>query len=117
MQEGIALAQEETIALTETPAGVLVQPETAVEETVASAVIVYTAAEVHSKYLLKKAEPEATPETKKTSRFQMLAGLAYNFSTGESGLGNLRDKKNEILALNFLDNKKPGTQAGKEKKN
>ncbi|QOI97521.1 MAG: hypothetical protein HRU69_08475 [Flammeovirgaceae bacterium] len=68
-------------------------------------VIVLTAEEIHSKYLLKPEEIGATPEHKKSSRLQKLAGLAHNLSN-EDILGDLRDRKNELFAFNFLDNKK-----------
>jgi hypothetical protein len=68
-------------------------------------VIVYLAEEVNSKYLLKTTGAEATVEQKKSSRIQKLAGLAHNLSN-EDLLGDLRDRKNELFALNFLDDKK-----------
>lgn len=69
-----------------------------------SRIIVYTAEEVNAKYLKKKSSTEATPETKKTSGIQKLMGLAYTIKNPENGLGDLRQKKDEILALNFLSN-------------
>jgi hypothetical protein len=68
--------------------------------------IVYTAEEVNAKYLRKKTSPEATPETKKASGIQKLMGLAYELKNTNNGLGDLRQKKDEILALNFLNEEK-----------
>jgi hypothetical protein len=36
-------------------------------------------------------------------------GLAYNLKNSDSGLGDLRQKKDEILALNFLEKNKDRT--------
>lgn len=88
----------ESVVLTETNDEVIAQPATGLT-------IVYSAEEVNSKYLLKTTEVEATLEQKKSSRLQKLAALAHNFSN-EDILGDLRDRKNELFALNFLDDKK-----------
>lgn len=71
-----------------------------------SRTIVYTAEEVNAKYLRKKTPSEATTETKKSSGIQKLMGLAYELKNTDNGLGDLRQKKNEILALNFLNEDK-----------
>jgi hypothetical protein len=68
--------------------------------------LVYTAEEVNQKYLRKPPEDDATQEDKKSSRMQMLMGVAMNLKNGDGGLGDLRQIKDEILALNFLDEKK-----------
>ncbi|MFN3839407.1 MAG: hypothetical protein ACK4RF_01755 [Cyclobacteriaceae bacterium] len=67
--------------------------------------IVYSVEEVNSKYLLKTPVAQATVDLKKSSRLQTLAGLAHNFGNDDL-LGNLRDRKNELFALNFLEDKK-----------
>ena len=66
--------------------------------------IVYTAEEVNAKFLKKISPIEATTSEKKTSGIQKLMGLAYTIKNPENGLGDLRQKKDEILALNFLSN-------------
>lgn len=66
--------------------------------------IVYTAEEVNAKFLRKKSPGEATVSEKKTSGIQKLMGLAYTIKNPDQGLGDLRQKKDEILALNFLSN-------------
>lgn len=88
----------EPVALTQINEEIILQPATGLT-------IVYSAEEVNSKYLLKTPEAEATLEQKKSSRLQKLAVLAHNLSN-EDILGDLRDRKNELFALNFLDDKK-----------
>lgn len=82
---------EERVAQAELPQ----QPETT------STTIVYTSAEVNSKFLKKKSPPEATPQPEEASHMQKLIGLAYAAKNMEDGLGDLRQKKDDLLALNF----------------
>lgn len=100
--------EKTTIALEsiETPRAVQAVAEINSVETQPSRTIVYTAEEVNANYLRKKTLPEATIETKKTSGIQKLMGLAYELKNTDNGLGDLRQKKNEILALNFLNEDK-----------
>lgn len=67
--------------------------------------LVYTAEEVNKKYLRKQPEEDATTDDKKSSRMQMLMGVANNLKNGDNGIGDLRQIKDEIFALNFLDKK------------
>jgi hypothetical protein len=67
-----------------------------------SRTIIYTAEEVNAKFLRKKLSPEATTAEKKSSGIQKLMGLAYTLKNPDTGIGDLRQKKDEILALNFL---------------
>jgi len=67
--------------------------------------IVYNADEVNARFLKKDLPVEATLDEKKSSSLQKLMGLAYNLKNTETGLGDLRQKKDEILALNFRDKK------------
>lgn len=76
------------------------------EETHAGVYLVYTAEVVNEKYLRKQQTEDATSGEKKSSRIQMLMGVAYNLKNGDSGFGDLRQKKDEIFALNFLEEKK-----------
>jgi hypothetical protein len=71
------------------------------EEKAASKTIVYTADEVNAKFLKKKLPPEATPGSKEASGIQKLIGLAYDAKNSEAPLRELRQKKDDILALNF----------------
>lgn len=70
-------------------------------EELTSKKIVYTADEVNRKFLKKKLPPEATPDNKDASGIQKLIGLAYAAKNSEATLGDLRQKKDDILALNF----------------
>ncbi len=83
------------------------QPKELVAEVVApvktesSNTIVYTNREVNAKFLKKKLSPEATPEDKDASGIQKLIGLAYAAKNSEGGLADLRQKKDDFLALSF----------------
>lgn len=61
--------------------------------------IVLTAAEVNTKYLLSPSA-QATSEAETTSSFRKLIDKAASFKNNTSGLAELRQKKNEMLALN-----------------
>lgn len=54
----------------------------------------------------KNLEPEATSETKKASGIKRLLKKARELKLPEDPMGELRTKKNEILALNFRSEKK-----------
>jgi len=69
-------------------------------------IIVYSAQEVDEKYLAKKnTDTEATSEEKETSTWRKLLDKAYDLKHNQDPLGNLRQKKNEILAMNFKNDK------------
>jgi hypothetical protein len=70
-----------------------------------SITIVLTANEVNDKYLDKKSLAEATSEEKKPSTLRKLLDKAYDLKNNEDAFGDLRQKKNEILALNFKNDK------------
>ncbi len=76
----------------------LTMPE---EKQVTSKTLVYTSDEVNAKFLKKKLPPEATPESKEASGIQKLIGLAYAAKNSEAGLGDLRQKKDDLFALGF----------------
>jgi hypothetical protein len=63
--------------------------------------LTYAAEEVNTKYITKKPSEEATLADKKTSTLKKLLEKAYDLKTNQNPLGELRQKKNEILALNF----------------
>jgi hypothetical protein len=67
--------------------------------------IVYSSEEVDEKYLDKKSLTQATSEVKKTSTLRKLLEKAYNLKHNQDPLGELRQKKNEILALDFKKDK------------
>lgn len=82
------------------------EKEVFTQESSASVYLVYTADEVNEKYLRQPVEDDATSQDKKTSRIQMLMSVANNLKNGDGGFTDLRQKKDEIFALNFLDDKK-----------
>lgn len=85
------------------PQGTYASPQQAEKENVT---IIFTAQEVNEKYLKKKNDvAEATPRTKDASTWQKLVDKAYGLKHNQDPLGNLRQKKNEILALNFKNDK------------
>jgi hypothetical protein len=67
--------------------------------------LIYTAQEVDEKYLDKKALAEATSADKKPSTLRKLLDKAYDLKHNQDPFGDLRQKKNEILALNFKNEK------------
>lgn len=80
--------------------------ETTSSEAMVSTTLVYTADEVNARFLKKDLSKEATSEENKSSGIQKLIGLAYDLKHTDSGIGDLRQKKNEILALNFKEDKR-----------
>lgn len=79
--------------------------EVTVQSEASSEKIVYTAEEVNAKFLKKKLPTEATHGSQEASGIQKLIGLAYAAKNSEATLGDLRQKKDDILALNFGKNK------------
>jgi hypothetical protein len=67
--------------------------------------IVFSAEEVNEKYLDKKGMADATPESKAASSLRKLLDKAYALKHNQDPMGELRQKKNEILAFNFKDDK------------
>jgi hypothetical protein len=61
-----------------------------------------------SKYLDKKSVAQATSPEKKTSTFKKLLEKAEDLTTNQDPLGDIRQKKNELLALNFKNEKQRG---------
>jgi hypothetical protein len=61
-----------------------------------------------NQYLTKKATTEATPGEKKTSTLKKLLQKATDLKSNQNPFGDLRQKKNEILALNFISDKQRG---------
>lgn len=71
----------------------------------ASVTLVYSAAEV-SAYLNKNNDDEATADDKKQSTLKKLLQKANDLKTNQDPFGELRQRKNEILALNFKNDKR-----------
>jgi hypothetical protein len=85
-------------------------PQEKNKENSGSVTIIYTVDEVNEKYLNKKDLAEATPESKKPSTLKKLLDKAYDLKHNQDAFGELRQKKNEILALNFKNEKQQRTQ-------
>jgi hypothetical protein len=69
--------------------------------------LVFTAEDV-DEYLDKKALAEATSDSKKSSTLKKLLKKANDLTNNQDPFGELRQKKNEILALNFKSEKQRG---------
>ncbi len=67
--------------------------------------IIFTTEEVNEKYLAKNTDAEATPTSEETSGLKKLLDKAYDLKHNRDFLGELRQKKNEILAMNFKNDK------------
>ena len=105
VNEDIALI--ETVVqppLEETPIKTEVEP---INVTSKSITLVYTAEDVEE-YLDKKSLAEATSDNKKSSTFKKLLKKAEDLTNNQDPFGELRQKKNEILALNFKNEKQRG---------
>jgi len=90
---------ESVMAETDVPATAAVTPT-------ASTAIVYSVEEVNQKFLLTNTPAQATNDEKKPSTFQKLLAKVQDLKTNEDPMGKLRQKKNEILALNFNKEKR-----------
>ena len=66
--------------------------------------LVYTAEEVNAKYFKQEAYFQATSDKKKTSTLKRLLNKANDLKNNDP-FGELRQKKNEILALNSITGK------------
>ena len=93
------MGDERQSSESEVPASVLADPNRK------SVTIVFTTDEVNEKYLSKKENTEATQETKDASGFKRLLDKAYDLKNNQDFIGDLRQKKNEILAMNFKSDK------------
>lgn len=69
--------------------------------------LVFTAKEVNE-YLDKKALAQATSDEKKPSTLKKLLKKANDLKNNQDPFGELRQRKNEILALNFKSEKQRG---------
>jgi hypothetical protein len=98
------------------PVAVVENEKSAIEETKVQAepkvispegnTLVLSADEVNQKYLSKKnSEGDATSENKKSSTLQRLLSKVSDLKHNQDPLGELRQKKNEILALNLKSEK------------
>lgn len=77
----------------------LITAEVAIPEEAASTTIVIAASEANQKYLLPLSSTDATSSEKSASSFRKLLEKAEDLKTNATGFGELRQKKNELLAL------------------
>jgi hypothetical protein len=70
-----------------------------------SVTLIFDAEQVNEKFLNKNLIVKATPEEKKPSTLRKLLDKAYDLKHNQDPLGNLRQRKNEIFALNFKNDK------------
>jgi hypothetical protein len=87
------------------PATIVAEKETVEQKKAAGIMLIYSAEEVNEKYLDKKSLAQATEDDKKQSTLRKLLDKAYDLKHNQDPLGDLRQKKNEILALNFKNDK------------
>lgn len=105
--ESVIMQKEElpAVAQTSDAVGENVTEKENVTEEKSNVTLVYSAEEVNEKYLNKKSLAEATTGEKKPSTLRKLLDKAYDLKHNQDPFGDLRQKKNEILALNFKNEK------------
>jgi hypothetical protein len=81
-------------------------PNLAVAQSPTSITLVFTVSDVND--YKEKSGNDATPEDKKPSTLKKLLRKANELTNNQDPLGDLRQKKNEILALNFKSDKQRG---------
>jgi hypothetical protein len=82
--------------------------ESVVNENGNESITLSYSSEESSKYLNKKELIEATSESRKPSTLKKLLQKASDLKNNQDPLGDLRQMKNEILALNFKSEKQRG---------
>ncbi len=93
--------------VTSMPEPVVASVDSVVPPTKKSSNITLTiTAEETNQYLDKNALAQATSEEKKSSTFKKLLRKAGDLKSNQDPFGDLREKKNEILALNFKNEKR-----------
>lgn len=98
-------AVQETLPIANLPAG---QESAAQQITITEAgnfKLIMDAHEVNKKYLNEPLTEEATIREKKSSAWRKLLSKAHELKTNQDPFGELRQAKNEILALNFKNEK------------
>jgi hypothetical protein len=101
----IADAQTSASTGTTTAATATTQAKTVVAASERSMTLVFNARETEA-YLDKNSIDEATEDGKDASTFKKLLQKARDLKTNQDPIGDLRLKKNEILALNFKNDKR-----------
>jgi len=73
---------------------------------ISTSTLVLSAEEVNAKYLHKEnLQEQATPDNKRPSTLQRLLSKVTDLKNNQDPIGELRQKKDEILALNFKTDK------------
>ena len=88
----------------ETVSGQVVQPVQTIKKS--SSITITITAEETEKYLDKNAIAEATSKERKSSTFKKLLKKADELTSNQDPFGDLRVKKNEILALEFKNDRR-----------
>lgn len=91
----------------ELPETVVAEPAHAGTPAMQNITLMFTAEEVN-RYLDKKMLAQATSSDKKSSTLMKMLKKASDLKNNQNPLGELRQKKNEILALNFKSEKQRG---------
>lgn len=114
-----------TMAVTELALGIVQRPRTSlvewkkpslparrasatVETNDSRITIVYSSKEVNEKFLDRNAMAQATSGEKKSSTLKKLLDRVNDLKHNQDPFGDLRQKKNEILALGFIKEKQRG---------
>jgi hypothetical protein len=98
---------EEELIIAENIAGAKVDSSATEENESKNLFIVYTAEDTRE-YLSKRIPEEATTEEETASTFKKVLRKARNLKSNQDPFGDLRQMKNEILALNFKSDKERG---------
>lgn len=93
----VAIAQA-TVFTPDAAESPTISPDTSGRKTVT---IVMSAEVVNKKYLSQEKIPEATTTPKGASSLRKLLDIAYDLKHNQNPIGDLRQKKDEILAFNF----------------
>lgn len=91
--------------LTDSAQTIIAEVKSNKENQIQNITLVYSAKEV-DEYLNKDALAEATSSDKKSSTLKKLLHKANDLKNNQDPFGELRQKKNEILALNFKNEKR-----------
>jgi hypothetical protein len=104
-KESTASANEESSETYEESSETYVKPAVETKEKASGITLTITVDEAN-KYLDKNALAQATSEERKSSTFKKLLKKANDLKSNQDPFGDLREKKNEILALNFKNEKR-----------
>jgi len=109
LAEALPIAEEinKVVPVTESVETAIAEAQFTPAQATENITLVFTANEVNE-YLDKKALAQATSDEKKPSTLKKLLKKANDLKNNQDPFGELRQKKNEILALNFKNEKQRG---------